>query len=73
MFVTVYFIRPDGSEVRVETILPGTPRKGDQISFHDTETDDHLEGLVLYVHWEDTDGEILVHVHTTIHSPQDTP
>lgn len=64
MYVTVHFVRDDGSEVAVETIFPGTPHKGDLCSFYDSDREEDLAGRVNFVEWRDVDGEILVHVHT---------
>lgn len=64
MYVALHFVRVDGTEARIETILPGTPHKGDMVTYFDSDRDEELRGKVTFVHWRDLDGEILVHVHT---------
>jgi hypothetical protein len=64
MYVALHFKREDGTEARIETILPGTPNKGDVVTFYDSDREEELVGTVTFVHWRDLNGEILVHVHT---------
>lgn len=64
MYVALHFKREDKTEVRIETILPGTPNRGDVVTYFDSDRDEEMIGTVTFVHWRDINGEILVHVHT---------